>query len=359
MRAASTDVATPVQLRTSGEIVHADQLSDSYSLEWRVLPFQPDVAGGVRILGKPAAGRWLIVRLNDGRLVWPARTAQPLLASAALRLPVVQPGRVGAVHLLLAGYAQIVDLLGALPVVIRRPPGSKTDWWVLGAPRPVVKTLVSLHLRRRLAALGSALLRAALLCNDEPDSRSRRMLAEASAECRAFAGTLPRRGLLAVLATIAATSLSILSPFLLLPHIPLTGRVVSQFVLPVLAGVLIFGVAPLLMFFRAVRYKRALFNPPSAVDLKSAENVNTDWDVYELERAAFAAVAVLEQREWESRQTILWLIGAIYLAAIAIPLGFARPLPTLIVLGASAALFAVVKAYLWQRRMHALPASQD
>jgi hypothetical protein len=173
-------------------------------------------------------------------------------------------------------------------------------------------------------------------------------------------------------------SISILSPFLLLPHLPLSGRVVSQYIPPVLVGVLIFGVAPLLMFFRAVRYKRALFNPPSPNsgrpdiyagvltryitrymnELKSATNVNTDWDVYKLERKAFATVAVPEQREWESRQTILWLIGAIYLAAIAIPLGYAFPMPTLILLGASAALFAVVKTYRWQRRVHALQASR-
>jgi hypothetical protein len=344
-------------------MAYADQLPNSYSLEWRLLQHQPDAAGDVRILGQPAAGGWLVVRLDDGRFVWPASKAQPVLASAALRLPVVQPGRVGSVHLLLAGYAQIVDLLSTLPVVVSRPPGSNTDWWWLGALRPVVKTLVSLHMRRRLAALSSALLRAALLCDDEPDSQSRRILAGASAECRAFAGTLPRRGLLAVLATIAATSLSIVSPFLLLPHIQLTGRVVSQYVPPVLAGVLIFGVAPLLMFFRSVRYKRALFNPPSGSSdrsvIKSAANINTNWDVYALERVAFAAVAVPEQREWESRQTARWLIGTIYLAAIAIPIGYAMPLPTLIILGASAALFAIVKNYRWQRRVHALPASLD
>jgi hypothetical protein len=207
MRAASTDVATPVWLTISGEIAYADELSDSYSLEWRVLPDQPDMEGDVHILGKPTAGRWLIVRLADDRLVWPARTAQPLLASV-LRLPLVWPGRGRDVQLLLAGYAQIVDLLGALPLFIRRPPGPETYRWWLGAPRPVVKTLVTLHLRRRLAALGSALLRAALLCDDKPDCQSRRILAEASAECRAFAGTLPRRGLLAILATIAATSIS-------------------------------------------------------------------------------------------------------------------------------------------------------
>ena len=43
----------------------------------------------------------------------------------------------------------------------------------------------------------------------------RRILAEASDECRAFAQTLPRCGLLAVLAAIAATVLTIISSFLL------------------------------------------------------------------------------------------------------------------------------------------------
>ena len=66
MRAALTSVATPVRLRTSGEMVHADNLAGSYSLEWRILPGQPDISGDVRILGEPgrralayrAPGRW-------------------------------------------------------------------------------------------------------------------------------------------------------------------------------------------------------------------------------------------------------------------------------------------------------------
>src|SRR5215469_14877400 len=87
---------------------------------------------------------------------WPASRA-----ISGLKLPVVQPGPAGSVHLLLAGYAQVVHLLALMPPVIRRPPGPETDWWVLGALRPVVKTLVTQHLRRRLAALSGALQRAA------------------------------------------------------------------------------------------------------------------------------------------------------------------------------------------------------
>ena len=310
-------------------MVHADNLAGSYSLEWRILPGQPDISGDVRILGEPVGGRWLIVRLDDGRLVWPCSKAQPLLGSVALRLPAVQSGRVGSVRLLLSGYAQIVDLLGTLPGVIRRPPEPETGWWLLGALRPVVRALVIMHVRRRLAALDRALLRAALL-RDESDSRSRRMLAEVSDECRTFAGSLPRRSVFAVLATIAATSLSILSPFLLMPHVELSGRVISQDVPLLLPVVLIIGGAiPLLMFFRSVRWKRALFDPSLPRSgrpvTRPAASVNPNWDIYELERAAFTAAAIPEPNEWESRKPIRWLVVAIYVTAIAIPFasGFA------------------------------------
>lgn len=369
VRAGRTDVATPVRLRTTSrkdypdhKIAYVDQFPNSYGLEWRLLGDLPDVAGDVRILGEPAAGRWLIALLDDGRLVWPASKAQPVLASAALRLPTVQPGRAGSVRLLLAGYAQIVDLLDTLPVVILRPPGLEADWW-LGALGPVVKGLVAMHLRRRLAVLGSGLLRAALLCDDGPGSHSRRILTEASDECREFAATLPRRSLLAALVTIAATGMTIVGPFLLLPHIQLSWRVVGQYVVPVLAGVLIFGVAPLIMFFLSVRCKRALFNPESGRTDRpvtgSAPGINTHWNVYELERAAFAAVGVPRPGEWETRQPIRWLIGAIYLAPPAIAFSYAFPLPMLIVLGTSAGSIAVVKTYRWRRRVDALQASLD
>lgn len=367
MRAAVADVTTPVALTSpSLQVVRTNQLLDGYSLEWRLLADQPDAAGDVRIIGKPAGGRWLVVRLADGRHVWPSSRAEPVLESAALRLPVVESGRVGAVHRLLASYTRIVDLLGALPLIIRRPPARGTDWVWRGGLRPVINALVTLHLRRRLAALGSALLRAALLSDYEPDSQYRQRLADASDECRAFAKTLPRRGLLIVLvtlATIAATVMSIVSPFLVLPHIQLSGHVISQHVLQVLVGVLILGFVPMLIFFESVRCKRALFNPAAASSnrrmAKSPTSLNTDWDVYKLERAAFAALSLPEPNEWESRQPIRWLIGALYLAAVVIPLGYAYTVPTLSVLGGSAVLFALIMAWKWQRRIHAAQATPD
>ena len=355
IRAGPIDVATPMRLKISDGMAYGDHPFRSHGLEWRFL-YQPDVAGEVHILGKPGAGRWLIVRLADGRLVWPTSRAQPVLASAGLRLPVVQPGRIGSVHLLLAGYAQIVDLLSALPVVIRRPPGPETKWWRLGALRPMVKTLVTLHLRRMLAELGNALLREALL--HEPESHARRILAQASDECQTFARTLPRHNLFAVLATIAATSMTIVSPFLLLPHIPLNAYAVSQYLVPVLAVALIFGVIPLYMFSQSARYKRALFNPASVSSGKQATestgSVTTGWDVYELERAAFTAVAMDQPVEWASRQRIRWLISAIYLVPITIVLVHAHPVPMLIILGITLASFITVKIYRWQRRIRGL-----
>ena len=355
IRAGPVDVATPVRLKTSGRMAYGDHPSRSYGLEWRFL-YQSDVAGDVHILGKPAAGRWLIVRRADGQLVWPTSSAQLVLESAGLRLPVVQPGRIGSVHLLLAGYAQIVDMLSALPLVIRRPPGPETKWWRLGALRPMVKTLVTLHLRRRLAELDSALLREALLY--ESESHTRHILAQASGECQTFARTLPRHNLFAVLATIAATSMTIVSPFLLLPHIPLNAHAFGHYLVPVLAIALIFGVAPLHMFSQSARYKRALFNPASVSSsqqvTESSVSVNTGWDVYELERAAFTAVTVDQPVEWASRQRIRWLIGAIYLVPITIVLVYAHPVPILIILGITLISFIAVKIYGWQRHIRGL-----
>jgi hypothetical protein len=363
-RAAQGAVAMPVRLRTSGNMAHIDQGIEGYDLEWRLLQDQPDAAGDVHILGEPVAGRWLIVQVNDGRLIWPASKAQPVLTSASLKLPVVQPSPVESVHLLLAGYAQIVDLLDKLPIVIRRQPETGTEWWALGALRPVVRALVNVHLRRRLATLGGALLRAALVCDDEPDSQSRRMLSDASSECRAFASTLSRRSLLAVLATFAATVLSIVSPFLLLPHIPLSGRAVGLWILLVLIVTLIvFGWAPLNVFFHSVRWKRALFNPASDTFgkpiSKSVPIVNANVDVYELERIAFAIAELPQPREWEWRTESL--VSVIYPAAITILL-----LSIVVswqggtsILALIVSFYIVITSYRWHRRVRARQALWD
>ena len=369
MRAALATVATPVHLRTFGGLIQASSIAGTYTIEWRLLQRQPEISGDVRVLGEPVAGRWLIVRLGNGRLVWPSSKAQPmLLASAALRLPVVQSGRIGSVHLLLAGYAQIADLLGSLPVVIRRPPEPEKGWWSPGALRPVVRALVAIHIRRRLAVLSGALLRAALLC-DESDSRSRRTLLEASDECQKFAGTLPRRSIVAALLTVAATALSIISPFLLMPHIALTGQFIRYAVPLILAVVIVFGGAvALIMFFQSVHWKRALFNPPLPRSGRPAArppaSANPNWDVYKLERAAFSSVALPEPSEWESRKWVRWLAITICVAGIAIPFAsggsiYVLPFGVTIlngaivfsVFGICVASISVVEICKWQRRV--------
>jgi hypothetical protein len=240
----------------------------------------------------------------------------------------------------------------------RRQPETQTEWWALGALRPVVKALVNVHLRRRLATLGSALLRAALLCDDEPESQSRRMFSDASSECRAFAATLSRRSLLAVLATFAATVLSIVSPFLLLPHIPLNGRAIGLWVLLVLiVTIIVFGWAPMNVFFHSVRWKKALFNPASDTSgepiSKPAANVNVDVDVYKLERAAFAAAKLPEPHEWEWRAESL--VSIIYPAAIVILLlSIVVPWRGATSIVALVGLFYVVRmSFRWHRRVRA------
>ena len=355
---------TIVRLRSNGHMVYADHLYREYNLEWRLLPDQSDVVGDIQILGKASTGHWLIARLDNGRLIWPSTKAQPVLSSTRLRLPVVQPDTAGSARLLLAGYVQVINLLSAMPMVVRRPPEPQpplvkspratTVWWWPGAFRPMVKALVISHVRRRLAALGDGLLREALL--REPGSESRRLLTEASDECRGVADALPRRGLLAVLPTIAATFLTIVSPFLLLPHIQLTGQAVSHYILSVLAGVLIFGVAPLCILYQSVQYKRALFNPalggPGRKMAQSAESVNQDRDVYRLEHAAFVAVEVPEPRESKSGQSVVRVAAIIYLSAILSGFVYLLPLQFLVFLVAATALLAVVLTCKWVRRVH-------
>jgi hypothetical protein len=341
----------PALLRSSGRLVLADHALQSQSLEWRVLRWQPRLVGAMRIRGPLAPGRWVVVRLPDGRLVWPRSRAQPVVGTGTPQLPAAilrDRGPLAGVQQLLAGYVQTIRLVADLPLVVRRPPGPSTRWWLVGAPRPVIQTLVVLQLRRRLVTLADALVRQAMETGGGDGRQARSRLMEVSQECRALAGSLPRRGWLAVVATIATTGLTIFSPFAPLPHIHM--HVITQHALQLILASLAFGVAPLLMFFHAVSCKRALLSPATAMPRWAAAHEATwlgaDWDVYQLEDDAFASVGAARPREWESWRRIPWLVAAVYGSAFGIPLIHSDAPAAIIMITAVTAFYALAR---WRR----------
>ena len=253
-------------------------------------------------------------------------------------------------HQLLAGDVLTIRLVADLPLMVRRPPGPSRGWLRVGAPRPLVQALIVMQLRRRLTALASALVHQAMETSGKDGGRARSRLLTASKECQALAGSLPRRGWLAALAAIAATGLTIFSPFAPpMPHIP--KHITHQHVLQLILAGLAFGVVPTLMFFHAVSCKRALLSPATAmprwVAAHEAPWLCADWDVYQLEKDAFASVVAAEPREWESWRWIPWLVCAVYVMAFGIPLIDSDPASAVIVMVAVIALYALAR---WRRR---------
>lgn len=318
-----------------------------------MLRWQPQVPDAVRICGPVAPGRWVVVRLPDGRLVWPRSRAQPVVGTGTLQLPAAilrDGGPLAGVHQLLAGYVLTIRLVADLPLMVRRPPGPSRGWWLVGAPRPLVQALIVMQLRRRLTALASALVHQAMETTGKDGGRARSRLLKASKECQALAGSLPRRGWLTALAAIAATGLTIFSPFAPpMPHIP--KHITHQHVLQLILAGLAFGVVPTLMFFHAVSCKRVLLSPATAmprwVAAHEAPWLCADWDVYQLEKDAFASVVAAEPREWESWRWIPWLVCAVYVMAFGIPLIDSDPASAVIVMVAVIALYALAR---WRRR---------
>ncbi len=343
----------PALVRSSRRRVLAPNVLNGQSLEWRVLRWQPPVPDAVRIRGPVAPGRWVVVRLPDGRLVWPRSRAQPVVGTGTLQLPAAilrDGGPLADVHQLLAGYVQTIRLVADLPLMVRRPPGPSRGWWLVGAPRPLVRALIVMQLRRRLTALASALVRQAMETSGKDGGRARSRLLKASKECRALAGSLPRRGWLAALAAIAATALTIFSPFAPpMPHIP--ESVIHQHALQLILAILAFGVVPMLMFFHAVSCKRALLSPATAMPKWAAAHeapwLCADWDVYQLEKDAFASVVAAEPREWESWRWIPWLVCAVYVIAFGIPLVDSGAALAVSVMIAVIALYGLAR---WRRR---------
>ena len=346
------DYEVPAVLRSSGRIVVAAQVMDGQSLEWRLLRWQPRVAGAVHVRGRVAAGRWIVVRLPDGRLVWPRSRAQLVVGSRTPQLPAAvldDRGPLADVHKLLAGYVQAIRLMADLPLVVRRPPGPSTSWWLIGAPRPLIRTLIVVQLRRRLEALADALVHQTVETAGRDGGRARGRLLQASQECRALAAILPRRGWLAVTATVATTGLSVIGPFLPLPHRQpewLNGHHALQIILALFA----FVAVPLLMFFRAVICKRTLLSPATAMPRWAAAYEATwlcaDWNVYELEKNAFASVGAVEPREWEAMRWLPWLAVVGYLMAFGIPSIHADPSAAITDMAVVAAVYALAR---WRR----------
>jgi hypothetical protein len=375
MRAALVPLTVPVHLRTANGVVRADGADGVHVLEWHVLPGQPELTGLVGVLGGAAPGRWPVARLDTGRLVWPCSKAHPVPEMAIMQLPEMGPEPLAPVYLLLAGYAQLFDLLDALPALILRRPEEDASWWVIGALRAVVRALVTVRARRHLTALSTTLLRSSLLCG-ESDAWSRRSLARAAEECRTLAGSLPQRSLIAAVTTIAATALSIISPFLLLPHVDLTSGYVAG-LLPLLLPALVvcFGFLPLTIWSHSVQWKRALFNPPAPAPARAgrptAEHKST-WDVYALERAAFAQVGLRAPGKGESPTMMRYVVAALYIVAAVTPFSAGlqiteSPLPTLgetnvlRLLGIGLVVFCGRKVLQWQRRVrttHVVPGPQ-
>jgi hypothetical protein len=313
-------------------------------LEWQVLTSQPGVTGIVDLYGPLKAGRWLVVRLPSGTAVWPRTRAQPVIGAssqaAGEELDVLRAHR-----RLLAAYVRVLRQADSLPAFTSRPPGAKpaASWWTIGAPRLLVRWLTSAHIRRRMGLLGRALTQAAVL-TEAPDDTTRRALHEASAECAALAGTVPRRAWIAALISGLSVALAIYTPFFPVPHAHVHG---GLYLLPVavvvLFIVLVFGAVPLYMFFHSVRCKRALCSS----------------DVYQYEREAFAGAGAPAPMEWEARRSLRWLTGLAYGLVIGGSLAAGLGPGGRVFLGVLLALFALLLLVTRLRRRAARAASRQ
>ena len=291
------------------------------ALEWRLLRGQGKAKGVAFIRGHLDRGRWLVAWTVDDRLLWPATRAQPVIGTGMLRLPQAADAEldvIGTHHRLLAAYVQIISQLNDLPFIIRCPPGQPdSSWWWFGAWRPLAGSLVVVHLRRRLRALSNALIRAAVVTDVDDGGAFRRALHEASQECGELAGTLRRSTWLALLAAVITFFLPVYATFFATPHIHVTGRLVIGFYV----ACLYVGAVSLLAFYRSILCKRALFSA-TVLDCVSSANDSTvlnEWDGYKLEKEAFSRAGASEPRELVGQPWIPWLLGAVYVLALAAP----------------------------------------
>jgi hypothetical protein len=302
-------------------IIRAIDPRNNRALEWQLLRGQGKVTQTLFIRGRLERSRWLVVRTDENRLFWPSTRAQPVIGKGmyvAWGPTGADSGIITAHHRLLAAYTNVLGESKNLPPIIRCPPGQGNSWWWLGVPRPLVESLVTRHLRRRLRSLRGALTCRALQSDVDDGGTHRRALREASQECQELADSLPRSASLALLVPVITIGFPIYATFFATPHINIT----IGFLIGLYLAWLFIGVVTIMIFYRSIRCKRALFSL-SIVERPmtgaSAQSFN-EWNLYEFETEAFKRAGEIEPREFEGEQWILWLLGGVYGLAILIPM---------------------------------------
>lgn len=318
----TTAVAETMVGYSKGQMRVTDRITGK-DFEWLLVWGQRKFTGRVFVHGRLERGRWLVARTIDNRLIWPASRAQPVIGTGMPHVPhdsATDLDVLGAHHRLLASYAQVIKAVDDLPLITRCPPGQgDSSWWWCGAPRPVVRGLVSGHLRRRLRMLGDALTRTAVLAEPDDGGVFRRALREASHECRELAGALRRSTLLVLLLPLITIALPIYVAFFPTPHIRFTRTLV---VVPYFVWIC-FGTIVLLAFYHSIRCKRALFSPAIFNRVPAGNRVgvsNYYWDIYRFEREAFKQADASQPRELEGQPWVPWLLGIIYGLTVIVPL---------------------------------------
>jgi hypothetical protein len=154
-----------------------------------------------------------------------------------------------------------------------------------------------------------------------------------------------------------------------------SGSVVRLLPLLLSALVVFFGFLPLTIWFRSVRWKQALLSPPAAVPARAGQPAaghNSAWDIYALERAAFAQAGLRTPGMGESSAMMRRLVTAVYIVAAVTPLaagmqisafpqGTLRLTLVLSALGIWLVLYCGAKVFQWQHKVritHAVPGAQ-
>ena len=222
---------------------------------------------------------------------------------------------------LLAAYAQTMVGIKNLPLLIHRPPGNPAKaWWLIGVPKPVVRSLVKRHIRLYAGALGAAFTITAVQSSEESGGERRRAMNEASQECTAIAHiTRPHISVANVLA-VAATVLGLVGLFYAFPHISSTNLLPA--LIPILLIISIFGVLPWILYSRSVQYTKKLFRPNDPVVTivgTTPENpdLNEPLSISEVEGIVLDKTGALRPKNWHESSSMLWLVAIIYATTAA------------------------------------------
>ncbi len=276
--------------------------------------------GPLEVHGDLCPNSWVVLRETEsGRWLWPSTKSEPRLGTG---LPTIERKESGetvyeTARVLLSAYVGLFDHIVGLPLLINRDTtGARHS--VVGLPRPVLRLLFGVHVRRYIRHLQDGLTRR-LLRDPGMSNEERDLLVDLGTDGDAFIASLRvHRAFLRLLPLVSAIPVVLGLWFAIFPRATqsVTFSYFGNISLTVLVIALGLAFVPFIWLNRAVTRVRRLmgtkFVTLGATNGLPRSDESSRWSAADLEDVLDQELGGPVALQWESNPWIRRIVGAIF-----------------------------------------------